>query len=88
MMRVRATTRGQVVIPKAVRDALNIEAGTELIVESRGDTVIYRTPPKKRKHGIDDLIGCLPYSGAPKTISDMERGIEMAIDDRWGRKGR
>lgn len=87
-MQVRATAKGQVVIPKTMRDALNIKAGTLLTVESRGQTVIYSAVPRPRTHSIDDLIGCLPFAGPPKSLEDMERGIEAAIDERWGRARR
>lgn len=40
----RMTEKGQVVIPKAVRDGLNLKAGEELIVERRGQEVVIRRP--------------------------------------------
>ena len=87
-MQVKATAKGQVVIPKTMRDALNIKAGTMLIVESRGRTVTFRPASAPKKHSIDELIGCLRFNGPPKSLDDMERGVEAAIDERWGRARR
>ena len=38
--------KGQVVIPKGIRDALNITAGQEVVFERRGDEVILRAAQK------------------------------------------
>lgn len=36
------TTRGQIVIPQAVREALGIDAGTKFAVAGEGDTIILK----------------------------------------------
>jgi AbrB family looped-hinge helix DNA binding protein len=43
----KMTTKGQVVIPEAIRKELNLEAGNQFIVVAHGDTVILKTiqPP-------------------------------------------
>ena len=88
MMRVKTTSRGQVVIPKRVREALNIRAGSELTVESSADAVTFRLPPKTRRRSIDELIGCLPHAGRAKTLQEMEQGIDAAMQERWERLSR
>lgn len=39
--------KGQVVIPKEIRDALGIIPGQEVVFERRGDEVILRSAPRK-----------------------------------------
>lgn len=39
---MRVTEKGQVTIPKELRDALGIGAGTEIEFERNGDTIIVR----------------------------------------------
>jgi antitoxin PrlF len=39
---MRVTEKGQVTIPKEIRDALGIDAGTEVEFERSGDTVVVR----------------------------------------------
>lgn len=44
-MRARVTSKGQVTIPKAVRDALGVESGDELLFRViEGHAVLARTP--------------------------------------------
>lgn len=40
---VRVTGKGQVTIPKELRDELGIESGTEVVFERQGDHLIVRT---------------------------------------------
>lgn len=44
------TDKGQVTIPKTLRDALGIQPGTEVSFEAQGETLIVRklAPPKGR----------------------------------------
>lgn len=35
---------------------------------------------------LDDLIGCLLYEGPPKTLEEMQRGIDQAMTERWAFK--
>lgn len=37
-------SKGQVTIPKAVREAVGIEIGDRIVVEARGDEVVLRRP--------------------------------------------
>lgn len=54
----RLTTKGQLVIPKAVRERLRWVAGTELAVEEVG-TGALRLLPLETADPIDRLYGCL-----------------------------
>lgn len=42
ILTVRVTEKGQVTIPKAIRDELGIGAGTEVEFERRKDTIVVR----------------------------------------------
>ena len=59
-MKANATTRmsskGQVVIPEEVRDALGLKAGSKFVVVGEGDVVILKviTPPSMSD--FDDII--------------------------------
>ena len=43
------SSKGQVAIPKAIRDALNLAAGTRLTLEVRGREIVLSQEPAWRK---------------------------------------
>ena len=80
------STKGQVILPKAIRDQLQWGAGTRLTVEHTADGVLLKplatafasTRP-------EDVFGCLSYTGGPKSIEDMEAGIALEAKRRHAR---
>jgi len=42
MIRATISTKGQIVIPKTVRDRLNLKAGTEVVIDVRGESLIMK----------------------------------------------
>ena len=49
MEKVTVSSKGQIAIPKAVRDALNLSEGTKLTVEVRGQDIVLSKEPAWRK---------------------------------------
>ena len=76
------TTKGQLTIPKDVRERLNLSAGTRFYVTERNGQVV-AVPKNKR---LADLAGMLgpPPSGRSLTVEEMNEGImdAAAEDDR------
>ena len=88
MASTRLSTKGQVILPKSVRDAGDWKPGTEFEVTARDGGVFLAPKLPRKRYTIDDLYGCLPYEGPPKTLEDMQRGIDEAMSERWARKSR
>ena len=80
------TSKGQVVIPKAVRNRMRWKAGTRLQVEATDDgAVVLR--PEGGEGGIDALIdrlsGCLKgYDRDPIAELEAEHRTEIEADER------
>ena len=80
---------GRIVLPKPVRDELQLEAGDTLELESSGDKIILRpargNTQLRKKHGV-----WVFRSGEPLTEETVERTareIRRERDDRiWGRR--
>ena len=70
--KTKLSTKGQVVLPKAIREALNLTSGSELYVEVQDGTVVMRPV---RRTTIDDVVGMLQWHGPPKSLDDMETAI-------------
>jgi AbrB family looped-hinge helix DNA binding protein len=85
MQTTRLSSKGQVILPKALRDALHWAAGTEFSVEAVGDGVLLR-PLKSVAHSrLEDVAGCLRVTGPARTIAEMDAAIVTELRRRRGR---
>jgi antitoxin PrlF len=75
MPQATMTSKGQITIPKDVRDELGLEPGTKVDFV-RISAREYRLRPKNRS--IMDLFGMAKYDGPPLTIEEMNEGIRDA----------
>jgi AbrB family looped-hinge helix DNA binding protein len=57
-MKTTLSTKGQLIIPKELRERLGWREGTELEVEEHGGGVILRPPAVLPRTTLDQLIGC------------------------------
>ncbi|HWP91861.1 MAG TPA: AbrB/MazE/SpoVT family DNA-binding domain-containing protein [Thermodesulfobacteriota bacterium] len=75
--------RGQVVIPKEIRDRLGLEKGTILEVETAGeDNLIVLRPLKKRKRHWREWIGTFKGKGLIREyLADKKK--ERERDKKW-----
>jgi AbrB family looped-hinge helix DNA binding protein len=78
----RLSTKGQLIIPKEIRERHGWTAGTELLVEDRGDSVILRRVPDLPTTQLTDLVGCAGYKGPALSLEDMEAGIARGAQER------
>ncbi len=82
----RVTSKGQVVLPKSVREQLHWVSGTELAIEVSEGSV--RLTLAKAGNPIDSLYGCLKnFSRDPLADLEAEHKAEIEADERW-RRGR
>lgn len=89
--RVKISSKGQLVLPKAVRDEFGLVAGSEMDIESVGDAIMLRPRGKKQKNGrvytVDEVAGMLKYDGPPVSIRDMDRAVDEEFRRLWRDKG-
>lgn len=69
------STKGQVILPKALRDSLHWEPGTRLLVEDAPQGVLLKRAPTFEETRPEDVFGCLRYTGTPKTDADFAAGV-------------
>ena len=85
MERTKLSSKGQVILPKAIRDARRWRPGTEFIVEDAGDGVLLR-PAKPFKTGtLDEVVEGLRYEGKAKTLKEMDAAITAEVKARRAR---
>jgi AbrB family looped-hinge helix DNA binding protein len=66
------TTKGQVTIPKAVRDALGVHAGDRVSFVVREDGVVELRPETVDLRG---MYGMLEHAGKPVSVDEMSRAV-------------
>ncbi len=71
------STKGQVVLPKALRDARKWRPGTKLIVVETADGLLLRAATVFPATTLDEVVGMLKYDGPPVSIEDMNAAIEV-----------
>ena len=71
----RVSTKGQVILPKAVRDHRRWSPGTRLLVEETEDGVLLRKAPLFAPATIDRAFGMLPWKGKPKSVEEMDEAV-------------
>jgi AbrB family looped-hinge helix DNA binding protein len=85
MESTRLSSKGQVILPKSVRDAHHWRPGTEFIVESTADGVLLRPAKPFAPTRLEDVAGCLRYAGKPKTLRQIDAAITAEVKARRGR---
>ena len=85
METTRLSSKGQLVLPKSIRDADHWTEGTEFLVERVAEGVLLRplrpVPPTR----LEDVIGSAGYRGPARSIGDMQRAVEQGVKARRGR---
>jgi len=81
-MKTRLSTKGQLVIPREIRDRHGWRSGSELVVEDRGSEVVLRSPVDIPETSLEDLVGCTGYSGPRRSLDEMEEAIARGARER------
>ena len=80
----RMSSKGQIVIPEAIRKRLNLKEGVQFVVMGEGDVVILKAISAPSMESFDALI---KQARQQAKIAELERGdIAKAILKARGRK--
>ena len=86
METTKLSAKGQVVLPKGVRDAHGWKPGVEFIVETTPAGVLLRPKSGKRTGRIADLAGMLKRPGRkPVSLEAMDAAVAAAAKSRHAR---
>ncbi|MDZ4842326.1 MAG: AbrB/MazE/SpoVT family DNA-binding domain-containing protein [Hyphomicrobium aestuarii] len=77
----KLSSKGQIVIPKAAREAAGWKAGDELVVEPQTGGLLIRRKSPFRQTTMDEVVGCANYTGPRRTIEDMDAAIDFMFRD-------
>ena len=88
MKLTRLSSKGQVIIPKSIRDAHRWQIGQELIVLNVEEGLLLKAKKPFKETTANNVAGCLSRHGEPKTLQDMETGVRRGLRERWHDRGR
>lgn len=79
------STKGQVILPKAVREGRNWTSGTRLVVEDTPEGVLLRAAPAFPRTTPNEVFGMLPPQGPARSVEEMDAAILEEAARRHGR---
>ncbi|MEQ1611343.1 MAG: AbrB/MazE/SpoVT family DNA-binding domain-containing protein [Hyphomicrobiaceae bacterium] len=80
------SSKGQIIIPKAVRDAYGWREGTVFVVEEVANGILLRPERAFPRTQLKDVIGCAGYKGPSRTIEEMDEAVLAEARRRFGGK--
>lgn len=86
----KLSAKGQVVIPKDVRDRLGLTQGMVLDVIERGSELVLRPRDggrtgKTAREALREIQSFYRYEGAKVSLEDMDRAVREAVQKKFGR---
>ena len=85
MATTRVSSKGQVVLPREVRDRKKWQPGTTLVVEETREGVLLRLEKPFPPTTLEEVAAILQYKGKPKTIEEMDEAITEEVRARHAR---
>jgi AbrB family looped-hinge helix DNA binding protein len=77
---ITLSSKGQVVIPKEIRDQLHWEAGHELSIETTESGVLLKSRPSKKTLRLEALRGFLKSAGTPMSTEELCQPVDYGAD--------
>ncbi len=77
------TRKGQITIPKTIRDRLGVREGEKVLFVMRGDEVVL----KVLRGTILDLKGSVKASAHPEDFENIRRAVKQAVSAKVARHG-
>jgi len=69
------STKGQVILPKAIRDQRHWPAGTQLLVEDTPDGVLLRSAALFPPTNVGSVFGSLAHRGRALSVDEMNAAV-------------
>lgn len=74
-MRTRISSKGQLVLPKGVRESRGMVEGAEVEVEEVPGGVLLKLVRAPADASLADLVGCTGYRGRAKSLEEMDTAV-------------
>lgn len=85
METTRLSSKGQIVLPKSVRERHQWRAGTSFIIKTVPEGVLLQPVKALPETGIDALFGAAKWTGPRRSLAEMDRVVGREIKKRRAR---
>jgi AbrB family looped-hinge helix DNA binding protein len=85
METTKLSSKGQIVLPKSVREAHGWAAGTEFEVEARAEGVWLRARSPFPRTDLEEVFGSVRHAGPARPLGEMDAGIRSVVARRYRR---
>ena len=79
----KLSSKGQVIIPKNIRDLHHWNAGLELEVIEVDEGILLKPKALFPRTTLADVAGCLNHKGSAKTDDEIEAAMKKAAMEAW-----
>lgn len=85
MRTAKISSKGQVAIPAALREAVDLRPGAEVTFELAGSAILLRPVPQFEPVTPKQGYGCIPHEGPSATEADIRGAVRKAALSKWRR---
>ncbi|MBZ5724206.1 MAG: AbrB/MazE/SpoVT family DNA-binding domain-containing protein [Acidobacteriia bacterium] len=85
METTRLSTKGQIILPKSIRDSRAWAPGTEFTIEESGDGIVLRPAARFPAADLEQVAGCLRSKRKSTTLAQMSAAIGREVRRRHDR---
>ena len=85
MEMTRLSTKGQIILPKAIRVSKDWRPGTAFTIEEKGDGVLLRPAARFATVGLEEVAGCLRSKRKSITPAGMRAAVGREVLRRHDR---
>lgn len=79
METTKLSSKGQVILPKAIRSAHDWRPGLEFVAEDTDEGVLLRPLKPCTSVRLEEVIGCVGYTGPVRTVEEMDEAIAAVL---------
>jgi AbrB family looped-hinge helix DNA binding protein len=82
METTKLSSKGQIVLPKSVRDAHHWPPGTDFEIQEVSEGILLKPVPSVKRTDLAEVLGILRYNGPAKTLEEMDHAIKKGVRER------
>jgi AbrB family looped-hinge helix DNA binding protein len=84
----RISSKGQVAIPAALREAIDLRPGAEVSFELAGNAILLRPVPQFKPLAPKEGYGCIPHRGRTASEADIRHAARAAAATKWRKRSK